>query len=111
VHPAALHAYETEMASARTARREGDLAQAFHHLERAHVLAQRSTLRHARAHWSMLSAGFAQHDVREVIGQMQRLVAALLFSRIWIPLGNTGRARVSATAPMPVPDDLRFLIS
>ena len=39
-----------------------------------------------------------------------RMVAALLSSRVWVPLGNTGRARVSAFRPMPVPPDLRHLV-
>lgn len=43
---------------------------------------------------------------REVVGQFTRAIAALLFSRIWVPAGNTGRANVSAFAPMPVPEDL-----
>lgn len=59
----------------------------------------------------MLRAGLATGDMREMIGQLPRIVAAVLFSRVWIPLGNTGRARVGALRPMPVPDDLRDLVS
>jgi hypothetical protein len=33
-----------------------------------------------------------------------------VFSRIWVPIGNTGGARVSALRPMPLPDDLRALL-
>jgi hypothetical protein len=47
---------------------------------------------------------------REVIGQSTRIVAAAVFSRIWVPIGNTGRANVSAIEPMTVPDDLRSLL-
>ncbi len=42
---------------------------------------------------------------------MPRILAALLFSRIWVPIGNTGRARVSAFQPMPVAEDLRSLLA
>lgn len=49
-------------------------------------------------------------DHRELVGQSTRVVAALLFSRLWVPIGNTGGANVSAFRPMPVPDDLRAIL-
>ncbi len=55
-------------------------------------------------------AGLRRSDTTEVVGQVPRIVAAILFSRIWVPRGNTGRARVSALKPMPVPEDLRDLV-
>ena len=54
-------------------------------------------------------AGWQARDWREVAGQLPRL-AALLFSRIWVPLGNTGRARVSAFRPMPLSEELKRLL-
>lgn len=102
-------AYQTEIARAREALRRRNPAQAFHHLERAHVLGQRHTLRHAYSHWLMLRAGLQGRDLREVLGQLPRIAASLLFSRVWVPRGNTGRARVPAMRPMPVPADLRDL--
>lgn len=101
---------EAELAAADAARADGDSNTAFRHLERAHILGQRLTGQHVRAHWRMLVLGYVLRDWREVRGQMTRIVAAALFSRIWVPLGNTGRANVSALQPMPVPDDLRALI-
>ena len=80
-----------------------DFETAFRHLERAHVLAQRMTGRHTFIHWRMLVAGLRRGDVREVVGQVPRIVASILFSRLWVPRGNSGRARVSAFKPMPVP--------
>lgn len=88
----------------------GDLPAAFASLERAHILSQRRPLWHAQSHWLMLRAGWQARDWREVAGQLPRIVAALLFSRIWVPLGNNGRARVSAFKPMPVSDELRRLL-
>lgn len=79
-------------------------------LERAHILSQRMPLQHAWSHWLMLRAGWMQGDWREVAGQLPRIVAALLFSLIWVPLGNTGRARVSAFKPMPLTDELQKLL-
>jgi hypothetical protein len=108
--PALAAAFDHEMALAAQARAGGDLARAFAHLERAHVLSQRATWRHVRSHLAMLAIGWARRDAREVLGQLARLPAAALFSRIWIPVGNTGGANVPAMRRMPVPDDLRALL-
>ncbi|MDH4608501.1 DUF3703 domain-containing protein [Pseudomonas sp. BN102] len=79
-------------------------------LERAHILSQCLPLPHTRSHWLMLLAGWQQRDFREVLGHALRIPAALLFSRLWVPLGNTGRARVSAFKTMPLPEELRRLL-
>ncbi|MBE0615562.1 MAG: DUF3703 domain-containing protein [Burkholderiales bacterium] len=105
------HAYFREVALAQDALRRRDHSVCFFHLERAHVLVQRRTLRHTYVHSLMLRAGLNQRDYCEVAGQVPRIIASLLFSGIWIPIGNTGRARVSALKPMPVPNDLRDLVS
>ena len=104
-------AYESELAAARTAEKAGRLEAAFHHLERAHILSQQHTLQHVWTHWLMLRLGASMGSCREVFGQAARIVAAALFSRIWVPLGNTGRANVSAVEPMPIPDDLRGMLA
>ena len=105
-----LKAYGEELSLARIALRCRQFDRCFVHLERAHVLAQRNTLRHTCVHGLMLVAGMRRGDWREVIGQVPRMLASLLFSRLWVPRGNTGRARVSAFEPMPVPEDLRHLV-
>lgn len=99
--------YRAELAAAEAA---PDSERAFHHLARAHILSQRFTWRHVSVHWRMLKLGAALRDWREVLGQVTRILAAALFSRIWVPVGNTGRADVSAMKPMPVPQDLRALL-
>jgi hypothetical protein len=58
----------------------------------------------------MLAIGFARRDAREILGQLFRIPAALTKSRVWVPVGNTGGANVSAFQPMPVPPDLAKLI-
>ena len=102
--------YLAELTSARQARRSGDFTAAFQHLERAHVLSQRFAVAHAATHLRMLSLGWRVRDGREILGQVPRAIAALLFSRVWVPEGNTGRANVSAFAPMPVPEDLKAVL-
>lgn len=104
------HAYEAELNAAKATTANGNIEVAFHHLERAHILSQCHTLKHVYVHWRMLRLGASTGAWREVVGQFTRIVAAALFSRIWVPIGNTGRANVSAMKPMPVPDDLRTLL-
>lgn len=109
MHAALKAAYDAEMAHAQALRAAADLDAAFHHLERAHILAQRYTWRHVSTHFAMLHVGWLRRDAREVIGQFTRSIAAALFSRIWVPAGNTGGANVSAFRPMPIPADLAAL--
>jgi len=106
-----LEAYEKDVLLARQALQCRDYDTCFVHLERAHVLSQRKTFRHTYVHGLMLVAGMRRRDFREVIGQVPRMLASVLFSRLWVPRGNTGRARVSALKQMPVPEDLRHLIT
>lgn len=104
-------AFTNEWASARAARLAGDLDGAFRHLERAHILSQRLTWLHVKSHLGMWRIGWLRSDWRELIGQSTRIVAALLFSRIWVPIGNTGGANVSALKPMPLPPDLEAVLN
>lgn len=104
-------AYHNELWRAQVALDSRTFSICFAHLERAHVLSQRMTARHFYVHWRMFVAGLHQCDLREAVGQLPRMLASLLFSRIWVPAGNTGRARVGAFRPMPIPDDLRRFMS
>jgi hypothetical protein len=57
------------------------------------------------------SPGLAEGDIREVCGQLVRLLVAApgtVSGRY--PVGNTGRARVPATQPMAVRSDLAELL-
>jgi len=58
----------------------------------------------------MFRVGLRSRDFRELRGQILRMVAALMFSRIWVPEGNTGGANVNPLKPMPIPADLRELL-
>jgi hypothetical protein len=98
--------------AARSARRDGDIESAWHHLERAHILSQPWALAHVRVHAVMLSTAVEGRDVRETFGQVVRLVVAgpgSLSGRF--PEGNSGRSRVSMFAPMPIPSDLQRILS
>lgn len=102
-------AFQSELAAAAKAAASVDTEVAMMHLSRAHIISQHYTIQHVRVHWLMLEIGVMRRDWHEVAGQLSRIVAASLFSRIWVPIGNTGRANVSALKPMPVPDDIRDL--
>ncbi|WP_328286344.1 DUF3703 domain-containing protein [Pseudomonas sp. Ant30-3] len=75
---------------ARIAIRARDYKRAYHWLERTHILAQRRTSLHVKSHVLMLYVGIRAQDPREVWGQIPRVFAALLFSKVWVPSGNTG---------------------
>ena len=104
-------AFGQAFAAAREAHGRRDFDAAFVLFERAHVLGQRRTRRHVAVHAWMLRVGWVRRDVREVLGQATRLVAAALFSRIWVPRGNTGGANVPALAPMALDADIAALFA
>lgn len=108
--PNLRRALDAELAAARAREREGALDAAFPHLERAHVLSQRHAFAHAGVHLRMWRNGWKRRDAREVLGQATRTLAALVFSRIRVPVGNTGGANVPAFRPMPIAEDLRAVL-
>lgn len=89
------------------AARQSDLHdKAWTALEREHILGQGFFWPHLRSHFRMLSYAVETRDGKEVAGQVFRLVLAPLGNLTGkLPLGNTGRANVSAFAPMAYPDD------
>jgi len=104
-------AWRTERDAARAARRAGDPAVEWRHLERAHILSQPLAGPHLRTHGAMLAAALRRRDARETVGQLARVLLAVpgtVTGRY--PVGNTGGADVSAFRPMTVPDDLRPIL-
>jgi hypothetical protein len=80
-------------------------------LERAHILSQPWPVPHVRTHAAMIGLAVRQRDTREVVGQLIRVLVAGPASAVGkYPAGNTGRARVPATRPMPIEDDLAQLL-
>jgi len=100
---------ELEIADKHTS--TGDFSNAFHHLERAHVLGQASTFDHTRIHWRMFKLAWKMRSFGEVWGQVIRMVGAASKTPLGIyPTGNTGGANVWFFKPMPVPDDLKRIL-
>ena len=76
-------------------------------LEAAHIVGQRVTRLHTATHALMLGLAWRRRDVREIIGQCSRFLGSMLMTWIWVPVGNTGRANVSALRSAAVPQDLQ----
>jgi hypothetical protein len=104
--------WDLERTAARSARDRADAPDEWCHLERAHILSQPMAAAHVRTHVAMLGCGLRHRDGREIVGQLVRLVVAAVGS--WTgryPVDNTGGANVSALKAMPVPDDLRAVLT
>jgi len=111
MHSALKNAFDAEMQSARQALADDRLTEAFSHLERAHVLGQWYVMTHATTHVYMLRIGWRRRDLREILGQLLRIPGGMIGSIIGrVPRGNTGGANVSATRPLPIPQDLKDLL-
>jgi hypothetical protein len=98
---------QQNLIESRQARKSKDFERCWTLLEDAHVLSQPWARLHVRVHGSMFVAALVQRDVREVWGQLSRIAVAgpgSLSGRY--PTGNTGRARVPATQPMPIAGEL-----
>ena len=81
-------------------------------LSAAHIVGQTDFRMHCRVHWAMLAFAAKTRDGGEVLGQLFRLglvPIGHLFQRL--PLGNIGRANVSAFQSMPVAPKLTELIT
>lgn len=86
-------------------------AEAFSHLERAHVLGQSMTSEHTRVHWLMFKSALRRRDAREIWGQLIRIIGAATKTPLGIyPTGNTGGSNVWFFKPMPVPEDLKAIL-
>ncbi|MBC2644902.1 MULTISPECIES: DUF3703 domain-containing protein [unclassified Rhodococcus (in: high G+C Gram-positive bacteria)] len=102
-------AYTAEMTAARDTA-AGNTRWA--HLERAHILSQPYPWPHTRNHLAMLNLALRQHDRREALGQIVRIIVAAPGSLAGrYPEGNTGRTRAGLTTPMSMPADLASTIT
>ncbi len=83
------------------------LTQAWHHLERAHIIGQLYPVEHTYAHWLMLKFGIQIKNAREISGQLPRLLVGGVKSFVGkIPVGNSGGANIPPLRPLPLPEDI-----
>ena len=99
--------FEHEMKQARDLYEIQNYAQCYFHLERAHILGQRHYIPHLRSHYWMYKVAIKLNDLRETTGQIARMIMSVGSLLGKVPLGNTGRARISPIKPMPIPEDLQ----
>ena len=86
---------------------EQNFEEAWHHLERAHVVAQDRLGQHCVSHWRMLGLAWRTRDWREVFGQIFRLFLAPIGNITGrLPIGNSGRSNVSAFARMEIEPEI-----
>lgn len=96
--------YRAEMNAAATA---DDPKVRWRHLERAHIVSQPDPWLHTCNHAAMFTLALRQHDRREALGQVLRIIVAAPGSISGrYPLGNTGRTAAGLMTPMPIPADL-----
>ncbi|NEN22620.1 DUF3703 domain-containing protein [Cryomorpha ignava] len=104
--------YQTELNSSKVLFAQKNLAIAWHHLERAHIIGQAYPFAHTHVHWLMLKFGFAIKSRKEILGQIPRLLVGGVKSFVGvIPVGNTGGANVPPLRPMEIPADLQNILN
>ena len=80
-------------------------------LEAAHIVGQTRLALHWQSHRHMLAYACELGDRREIAGQWLRLALVPLGHLLQrLPLGNTGRATVSALQPMQPPPAVQALV-
>lgn len=80
------------------------------HLGRAHILSQFDWKEHIYIHVLMLVYAWKKKDLKELSGQLLRLVVTIPGHMIGrIPWGNTGWSTVPLTKKLPIPEDLKNL--
>jgi hypothetical protein len=88
-----------------------DFSSSWYHLERAHILGQPYPYHHTLVHWKMLCFGVKIKDMREIVGQIPRLLVGGVKSFVGeIPIGNTGGANVPPLQSMEIPFELKRII-
>lgn len=103
-------AYTFYVGEARAHETAGRIDAAWACLEAAHIIGQRATRLHVSSHVAMLGLAWRTRNLREVRGQAGRSVTAALFTWLWVPPGNPGRATISVLATAPIPRDLQTIL-
>ena len=88
-----------------------DFRISWYHLECAHILGQPYPYHHTLVHWKMFIFGIRIKDLKEIVGQIPRLLAGGIKSFVGeIPVGNTGGANVPPLQKMEIPVELQKII-
>jgi hypothetical protein len=106
--PATLRPYfDKELRAYYVALQENKLQQAWRHLEKAHVIGQAYPFQHSYVHWKMLQFGIKIKSLKEVTGQIPRLLIGGVKSFVGkIPVGNTGGANIPPLKSLTIEQDI-----
>ena len=100
--------FENELTKFETNYQGGKMANAWNHLERAHVIGQRYPFAHTYVHWKMLQFGIKIKSIKEIGGQIPRLLFGGVKSFVGkVPVGNPGGANVPALKAFPIAEDIQ----
>ena len=103
--------YQKELATVESNLLHNDLGNAWHHLERAHIIAQEYPYQHTYVHLKMLLFGIRIKSVKEIFGQIPRLLLGGVKSFVGhVPTGNTGGANVPPLKKMKIPTDIQNIL-
>ena len=111
--PAAIKVrYKVELRDHYKFLQRNDFMNSWNSLERSHILGQSYPLEHTWSHLLMLRFGFKVRNVKEVQGQIPRLLVAGIKSFVGvIPVGNTGGVNVPPLRSMEIPQDLHAILN
>jgi hypothetical protein len=102
---------DAELQVAQQMHSTGNYRAEFHHLERAHVLGQASTVEHVRVHALMFLWALRRRQPKELVGQIIRIIGAATKTAFGlVPAGNTGGSNVSPFKRMEIAPDLRRVL-
>jgi hypothetical protein len=99
--------FKNQLTLGRKALGKKDYRTTFYHFENAHILGQKHVWCHTISHYWMFVYGIKTKNLKEIIGQFFRIIASLIFTLIWVPLGNTGGANISPIKPIPIRKELQ----
>ena len=103
--------YQKELEIFKDNLQQDNLQNAWCHLERAHIIAQKYPCEHTSVHWKMLQFGIKIKSSKEIIGQIPRLLVGGVKSFVGhIPVGNTGGANVPPLKTMEIPEDIQEIL-
>lgn len=95
--------YKKELAAYHAEMIHGDFQKAWSHLERAHIIGQRYPGTHTYVHWKMLQFGCSVKSIKEIAGQLPRLLVGGIKSFVGkVPVGNPGGSDVPPLKPFPI---------
>lgn len=104
--------YQKELEAVKDNLQHDNLQNAWLHLERAHIIAQKYPYEHTFVHWKMLQFGIKIKSSKEIVGQIPRLLVGGVKSFVGhIPVANTGGANVPPLKAMDIPEDIQKILN